>query len=84
MEWSGQQQSRLDAGDILLGYTDGVVEANASDGGFFTMERLVATLAAPATSAAELIDRIAGSLEKHIGEADPFDDVTILATRKIP
>jgi serine phosphatase RsbU (regulator of sigma subunit) len=78
------QQSRLEPGDILLGYTDGVVEANASDGGFFTNERLVATLEAPATSAAELIDRIAGSLEKHIGEADQFDDVTLLAIRKIP
>ncbi len=78
------QQCRLEAGDILLGYTDGVVEANASDGGFFTMERLVATLEAPASSAADLIDRIADSLETHIGEADQFDDVTILAFRRIP
>ena len=78
------RQSRLEPGDILLGYTDGVVEASASDGGFFTMERLVATLEAPASSAAELIDRIADSLEKHIGEADQFDDVTLLAIRRIP
>jgi serine phosphatase RsbU (regulator of sigma subunit) len=78
------QQSRLEPGDILLGYTDGVVEANASGGEFFTMERLVTTLDAPASSAADLLDRIAGSLEKHIGEADQFDDVTLLAIRKIP
>jgi len=78
------QQSRLEPGDILLGYTDGVVEANASDGEFFTMERLVATLEAPASSAADLLERIAGSLEAHIGEADQFDDVTLLAIRKIP
>ncbi len=78
------RQSQLEPGDILLGYTDGVVEANASDGGFFTMERLVATLAAPVSSAADLIDRIAGSLKAHIGEADQFDDVTLLAIRKIP
>jgi len=78
------QQSRLEAGDILLGYTDGVVEANASDGEFFTMERLVATLEAPASSAADLLDRIADSLQVHIGEADQFDDVTLLAIRRIP
>jgi serine phosphatase RsbU (regulator of sigma subunit) len=78
------QQSRLEAGDVLLGYTDGVVEANASDGEFFTMDRLVATLDAPASSAADLLDRIADRLEKHIGEADQFDDVTLLAIRKIP
>lgn len=78
------KQTRLEPGDILLGYTDGVVEANASDGEFFTMARLVDTLAAPVSSAAELLDRIADSLEAHIGEADQFDDVTLLAIRKIP
>ena len=78
------QQSRLQPGDILLGYTDGVVEANAPDGEFFTMERLVAILDAPASSAADLLDRIADSVEKHTGEADQFDDVTLLAIRKIP
>jgi serine phosphatase RsbU (regulator of sigma subunit) len=78
------QQTRLEPGDILLGYTDGVVEANASDGEFFTMARLVDTLAAPVSSAAELLDRIADRLEAHIGEADQFDDVTLLAIRKIP
>jgi serine phosphatase RsbU (regulator of sigma subunit) len=78
------QQTRLDPGDIVVGYTDGVVEANAPDGGFFTKERLVATLDAPASSAADLLDRIAGRLQEHIGEADQFDDVTLLAIRRIP
>ena len=78
------RQSRLEPGDILLGYTDGVVEANASDGEFFTMERLVTTLDVPASSAADLLDRIADRVEKHIGEADQFDDVTLLAIRRDP
>jgi len=78
------EQSRLEPGDTLLGYTDGVVEANASDGEFYTMDRLVAILDAPADSAADLLDRVAGSLQEHIGEADQFDDVTLLAIRRIP
>ena len=78
------RQSRLESGDILVGYTDGVVEANASDGEFFTMERLVAALDAPASSAKELLDRIAVGVQEHIGEADQFDDVTLLAIRRIP
>jgi len=78
------QQSRLEPGDILVGYTDGVIEANASDGEFFTMERLVATLEAPASSAAELLDRIAAGIQEHISEADQFDDVTLLSIRRIP
>jgi serine phosphatase RsbU (regulator of sigma subunit) len=77
-------QNRLDPGDILVGYTDGVVEACASDGGFFTMDRLVATLDAPASSAKELLDRIAAGVQSHIGAADQFDDVTMLAIRRIP
>jgi sigma-B regulation protein RsbU (phosphoserine phosphatase) len=78
------RQSHLEPGDTLLGYTDGVVEANASDGEFFTMERLVTTLDVPASSAADLLDRIADRVEKHIGEADQFDDVTLLAIRRDP
>jgi len=77
-------QSRLDPGDTLVGYTDGVVEACAADGGFFTMDRLVATLDAPASSAKELLDRIAAGVQEHIGAADQFDDVTMLAIRRIP
>ena len=76
-------QTRLDPGDILVGYTDGVVEACASDGGFFTMDRLVATLDEPASSAKELLDRIAAGVQEHIGAADQFDDVTMLAIRRI-
>jgi serine phosphatase RsbU (regulator of sigma subunit) len=78
------QQAHLDPGDIMVGYTDGVIEATASDGGFFTMDRLVATLEEPASSAAELLDRIANRLQEYIGEADQFDDVTLLAIRRIP
>jgi phosphoserine phosphatase RsbU/P len=76
-------QNRLDPGDILVGYTDGVIEACASDGGFFTMDRLVATLDVPASSAKELLDRIAAGVQEHIGAADQFDDVTMLAIRRI-
>jgi len=77
------QQTQLEPGDILLGYTDGVTEASASDGKFYTMERLVSILTAPASSAADLLDRIANSLQEHIGEADAFDDITLLAIRRI-
>jgi serine phosphatase RsbU (regulator of sigma subunit) len=76
------KQAQLEPGDIMVGYTDGVIEATASDGGFFTMDRLVATLEEPVSSAAESLDRIANSLQEYIGEADQFDDVTLLAIRR--
>jgi serine phosphatase RsbU (regulator of sigma subunit) len=77
------QQTHMQAGDILFGYTDGVPEASASSGAFFTMERLVSMLEVPAATATELLDRIAGSIQEHIGEADQFDDITLLAIRRI-
>jgi sigma-B regulation protein RsbU (phosphoserine phosphatase) len=78
------QQAHMISGDILLGYTDGVTEAVASDGEFFTMDRLVSLLEIPASTATELLDRIAGSLQEHVGGADQFDDITMLAIRRIP
>ena len=78
------QQAQMESGDILLGYTDGVTEAGASDGVFFTMERLVSILETPVSTATELLDRIAGSLQEHVGGADQFDDITLLAIRRIP
>jgi serine phosphatase RsbU (regulator of sigma subunit) len=78
------EQTHLEPGDILLGYTDGVPEANAANGMFFTMERLVSVLEKPSSSATDLINRIAKNLQDYIGEADQFDDITLLAIRRIP
>jgi phosphoserine phosphatase RsbU/P len=78
------QQSQMEPGDILLGYTDGVIEASATDGSFFTAEKFKSVLDAPSSSAGELLDRIADSLQQHIGKAEPFDDITLLAIRRLP
>jgi serine phosphatase RsbU (regulator of sigma subunit) len=78
------QQTQIEPGDFLLGYTDGVTEASAADGSFFTVDRLMAILDTPATSASELLDRIANRLQQHIGDAEQFDDITMLAIRRFP
>jgi serine phosphatase RsbU (regulator of sigma subunit) len=78
------KQTHMEQGDLLLGYTDGVTEAGSSDGEFFTMERLVSILETPLSTATELLDHIASSLQEHIGGADQFDDITLLAIRRIP
>jgi len=76
-------QTQMKAGEILLGYTDGVTEACAADGSFFSSEQLKSILAAPHTSASNLLERIANRVQEHIGDADQFDDITLLAIRKI-
>lgn len=78
------RETRLGAGDILFGYTDGVTEARAPNDEFFKEKRLIAMLNAEVTGAATLLDRIATAVKKHIGRADQFDDITMLAIRRLP
>ena len=77
------EQTMLEPGDILIGYTDGVIEANAADGSFYSVDQLRSILDRPSSSATELIERIADSLQDHIGEADQFDDITLLAVKRL-
>ena len=76
------RQTRLEPNDILLGYTDGVTEANATDGSFFSNERLMAILNRPSGSVEQLLKNIAGNLRDHIGDAEQFDDITLLAVKR--
>ena len=78
------KQAQMEPGDILLGYTDGVTEASAADGRFFTRDRFLTILERPVPTATDLIDQIATTLQNYIGQADQFDDITLLAMRRIP
>jgi phosphoserine phosphatase RsbU/P len=78
------QQVCLDPGDVLFAFTDGVTEAHASDGSFFTETRLLQLLEQPAASAVALLNRIDESLRSHIGTATPFDDITMITARRQP
>jgi sigma-B regulation protein RsbU (phosphoserine phosphatase) len=75
-------QAHIEPGEILLAYTDGVTEARAPDGSFFTKERLHALVAEPAPSAAALLDLVEARVGSHIGSAEPSDDLTMLAIRR--
>jgi serine phosphatase RsbU (regulator of sigma subunit) len=78
------RQTTMQPGDILLGYTDGVLEATSAEGMFFSHARLQTILDTPSPSASNLIERIATSVQNHIGEAEQFDDITLLAIRRLP
>jgi sigma-B regulation protein RsbU (phosphoserine phosphatase) len=76
------QQARLDYGDCLIGYTDGVTEALSPQKTLFTKERLLSLIEAPVSSAGELIERIKTHLFRHIDNAPQFDDITMLAVHR--
>jgi sigma-B regulation protein RsbU (phosphoserine phosphatase) len=74
----------LEPGDILMTFTDGVADARDPNGKLFSKEGLLSLLEEPADSAAALLGRIEASLRSHIADADQFDDITMLAVRRVP
>jgi sigma-B regulation protein RsbU (phosphoserine phosphatase) len=79
--WNVQQVS-MEPGEVLFAFTDGVTEARAVDGSFFTEARLLQLLEQPSPSAVALVDRIDESLRSHIGTATQFDDITMITARR--
>ena len=78
----GVKQVNLDPGSMLVGYTDGVTDARNPSGESFTEERLMAMLDSATTSATVMATRINDTVREHIGSAEQFDDITVLAVRR--
>lgn len=76
------QRRLLEPGDTLLAYTDGVTEARALSGEFFTEQRLLAAADPAAPSAQVLLQRVADEIRQHVNGAEPSDDVAMLAIRR--
>ena len=72
----------LQEGDLLLVYTDGVVEAEDARGQEYGDRRLAAWLqAAPAASAAEHLERLMSSIAAFVGPTRQHDDITCVVLR---
>jgi sigma-B regulation protein RsbU (phosphoserine phosphatase) len=73
--------ARLEPGESLLAFTDGVTDASGASGRYGE-ERLVKLLAQPVSSAASLLDSIEADVTAHAGGAEQTDDITLLAVRR--
>ena len=74
--------ARIEPGEVLFGYTDGVTEAMAPDETLYSRERFLALLERPASSALELIDRVKADLFIHTRHAPQSDDITMIAVHR--
>jgi sigma-B regulation protein RsbU (phosphoserine phosphatase) len=75
---------RLAPGDLLILYTDGVTEAEDRTRAFYTAARLERALAAlPVSSAKDAVDALREDLRRFVADAEPADDITLLAVRWI-
>ena len=70
---------QLEPGDCLYLYTDGVTEATSGAQELFGEERLQTALNDdPNLPVEELLPKIKGSIDAFVGDADQFDDITML------
>jgi serine phosphatase RsbU (regulator of sigma subunit) len=77
-----ERRTRLEPGDVLVLYTDGLVEARDAAGAFFGLERLKALVQGTASRPGEpLLDRIYREVETFAGATPLSDDVTVVVLR---
>jgi serine phosphatase RsbU (regulator of sigma subunit) len=79
--WLGE--AILHPGDLLFTYTDGITDARNPAGDEFGPARLEA-LISQATSAAELLEAVGTAVRQYTAGAEPYDDITMLAARRLP
>jgi sigma-B regulation protein RsbU (phosphoserine phosphatase) len=73
---------RLGHRDALVMYTDGVSEAQNTDGGFFEVDRIVETLERHRHGdAAAMTDALLEAVRGFAGEAPQSDDITLMTLR---
>jgi len=72
----------LQPGDLLFAFTDGVTEARNPAAEEFGEERLEALLTARDESAEATLAAVDDAVLQHTGEAEAFDDVTMVGLRR--
>ena len=75
-------ETRLADDDLLFAYTDGATEARDPAGQELGRERLQALLG-QTTTAADALATVEAALRAHTADAEAFDDVTLLALRRM-
>lgn len=80
-----RHETRLEAGEVLIGYTDGVTEAVGPNNEQYGEHRLYATLAPlagtdSATALTVILERVRGFVQ----DTPQSDDITLLAIKRLP
>mgnify|MGYP002860745859 CR=1 FL=1 len=75
-----RDEFKMERGEKLFLYTDGVPEATNSSGELFGMERLCDSLKAHSKEDPDsIVKSVRADVDEFVGEADQFDDITMLA-----
>jgi serine phosphatase RsbU (regulator of sigma subunit) len=78
-----QRKIRINPGESVLLYTDGVTEAFSPDGGLFGESRLIEIIRSNGSNTAEsLLDAVDAGLDGFIGPLPLSDDLTLLVIKR--
>jgi serine phosphatase RsbU (regulator of sigma subunit) len=77
----GAGEGTLEPGACLFMFTDGLMDARNAGGEAFGAARLKTALAANTSSASALVRGVMDAITAFTGQAEPHDDVTLLAAR---
>ena len=69
----------LEPGEAIFVYTDGVAEATDAQNNLFGTDRMLQALnRCPEASAQETLARVKEEIDRFVGDAPQFDDITML------
>jgi adenylate cyclase len=75
---------RIDVGEVLLLFTDGVTEEENAERRFYSLERLaMALVKAPVVDAQRVVAAVVDDVRRFVGGAEQADDMTLLALRRV-
>lgn len=74
----GETALQLFPGDVLVLYTDGIIEACSPSGEFYGQARLVEALRNASSNARTLLDAVLADVDRFVGEAPQADDQTVV------
>jgi sigma-B regulation protein RsbU (phosphoserine phosphatase) len=78
----GSGAGAIEHGQCLFAFTDGLMEARSPAGEVFGAERLRHTLRAHGTNPKNLVRGVIETLNAFAGQAEPHDDLTLLAATR--
>jgi serine phosphatase RsbU (regulator of sigma subunit) len=75
---------RIEPGEVLLLFTDGITEAEDADHKFYSSDRLAKALMTAATvDARHVVAAVIDDVNRFVGGAEQADDMTVLALRRV-
>ena len=75
---------RIEPGEVLLLYTDGVTEAENTNHTLYSSERLTIALGkTPVVDAQRVVAAVIDDVSRFVGGAEQADDMTLLALRRV-